>query len=179
MNKVHVEHNSGINNDWYTPPRILDAARNAMGWINLDPASSDVAQTLVKADHYFTEEDDGLTKDWFGSVWLNPPYAKGWVKKFMDKLHHEYIYGEVTQAIALVNNGTETVWFQGAASGCSAICLPKGRIRYLTADLSSSNGPLQGQVLMYFGRDVNSFVRSFADTGACFIVAQAAQQGAK
>jgi len=165
---VHVTHNSGTNNDWYTPPHILDAARNAMGDINLDPASSKVAQTLVKADKYFTEEDDGLSHDWFGSVWLNPPYSRGWVKKFMEKLVVEFNSGRVSQAVALVNNGTETAWFQGAASQCSAICMPRGRVKYLTSDLSSANGPLQGQVLIYFGDSVSNFINSFVDIGVCF-----------
>lgn len=167
---AHVKHNSGTNNDWYTPHHLVDAVRNTFGGsIDLDPASSDVANTVVKADRYFTEADDGLAQTWNAkSVYLNPPYARGWVKKFMDKMVSEWNAGLFGEGIALVNNGTETAWFQNASASCSAICFPRGRVRYLTADLSSSNGPLQGQAILYFGPNPENFRSSFRDIGVTF-----------
>jgi hypothetical protein len=41
-------------------------------------------QETVRAAAYFTKEDDGLTKEWNGNVWLNPPYGS-LVGKFIDK----------------------------------------------------------------------------------------------
>ena len=61
--------------EWYTPSIIIEAARKAMGNIDLDPTSSDYAQATVKADRYFTKEDDGLTKEWSGKVFMNPPFS--------------------------------------------------------------------------------------------------------
>ena len=167
---AHVKHNSGTNNDWYTPHHIVDAVRETFGGsIELDPASSKVANTVVKADRFFDEDDDGLLWTWVAnSVYLNPPYARGWVKKFMDKMVSEWEEGSFDEGIALVNNGTETAWFQNAASRCSAICFPKGRVRYLTADLSSSNGPLQGQAILYFGPNPATFGRAFKSMGVTF-----------
>ena len=39
-----------------------------MGGIDLDPASSDIAQQTVKTTRYYTIVDDGLSHDWSGRV---------------------------------------------------------------------------------------------------------------
>jgi len=51
-------------NEWYTPTEYLEAAREVLGGFDLDPASSDAAQKIVKAQNYFTKSDDGLQKEW-------------------------------------------------------------------------------------------------------------------
>ena len=57
----------------YTPPRIVNAARLALGHIDLDPASCEEANAWIKASRIFTREDDGFIKPWSGRVFLNPP----------------------------------------------------------------------------------------------------------
>ena len=50
--------------------------RRSLGGIDLDPASSELAQTVVKADVYLTRFDNGLGQArWLHQrIWLNPPY---------------------------------------------------------------------------------------------------------
>lgn len=86
-------------NEWYTPPQFLELARAALGGIDLDPASSDRAQKMVLAEQYFTKENDGLAQEWYGRVWLNPPYAQPDIARFVEKMMAEVSAGRATAAI--------------------------------------------------------------------------------
>src|SRR6266567_8413556 len=61
--------------EWFTPVEIIEAVRDVLGTIDLDPASCDEAQETVQATRYFTAENDGLKQEWAGRVWLNPPFS--------------------------------------------------------------------------------------------------------
>ena len=150
-------------NEWYTPSAYIEAARQAMGSIDLDPASCDLAQKTVKAGKYYTISDDGLARDWDGNVWLNPPYSKDLIGKFAEKVVVESERFE--QAIVLVNNATETAWFQSMARKADAICLFAGRIRFNDKTGKPANTPVQGQAAIYFGQHVARFASAFDDLG--------------
>lgn len=169
VKKPHVLHNSG-NNEWYTPPEYTEAARLVMGGIDLDPASSNIANETVNASTYYTLEDDGLQKQWAGRVWMNPPYSGGSMDKFIDKFVAHYTAGDITQAVVLTNNATETGWFQDLLSCAGALCLVKGRIKFITCEGKKPNSPIQGQAVMYFGNDVESFARVFLSFGTVLYV---------
>jgi hypothetical protein len=62
--------------EYYTPQPIIEAARKCMGGIDLDPASSESANKRVKANAFYTQEDDGLHERWFGRVWMNHPFGR-------------------------------------------------------------------------------------------------------
>lgn len=58
----------------YSPPAIVEAARATLGAIDLDPASSELANRVVRASVYFDDAADGLSGDWTGRrVFCNPP----------------------------------------------------------------------------------------------------------
>jgi len=53
---------------------LVCAANELMGNIDLDVASSNLANEYVGADKFFTPQDDGLNdQKWFGKVYLFPP----------------------------------------------------------------------------------------------------------
>lgn len=150
-------------NEWYTPSAYIEAARQAMGSIDLDPASCELAQQTVKAGRYYTIADDGLACEWNGNVWLNPPYSKDLIGKFAEKVVAESERFE--QAIVLVNNATETAWFQSMARKANAICLFAGRIRFNDKTGKPANTPVQGQAAIYFGEHVERFASAFDALG--------------
>ena len=160
----HVSNNS-VENEWYTPPDFIERARRTMGGIDLDPASCDEAQKLVKAKRFYTMADDGLTKKWKGRVWMNPPYSKDTCPKFTAKLLEHAAAGDISQACVLVNNATETAWMQPLLWSCAAACFISGRIKFLDKTGQPANSPLQGQAILYFGPNVEMFASEFMDTG--------------
>lgn len=162
---AHVSYSTG-EDEWYTPPAIIELARKTMGSIDLDPASCEEANKIVKAKKHFTAKDDGLSKDWFGNVWINPPFSEPTVQKFTQAVADKYISGEIKQGCIIINNATETRWFQYMASRCSAICFPKGRIRFLDKNSEQKPGsPLQGQAILYFGKNTERFENNFRELG--------------
>lgn len=158
----HVTHNSG-DNEWYTPAEYIRAAVKVMGDIDLDPASSQEANIIVNTGLYFDAEMDGLALPWHGRVWLNPPYAGELIGKFCAKLSDSFQAGQVTEAIVLVNNATETKWFQGLCANAKAICFPSSRIRFWHPLKVSA--PLQGQAVIYLGKNAESFSAEFRQFG--------------
>lgn len=64
---------SSESNEHYTPKYIVEPVRETLGGIDLDPATTERANRIVKAKRIFTAADDGLSKRWSGTVFLNPP----------------------------------------------------------------------------------------------------------
>lgn len=151
-------------NEWYTPDQYLDAARMVLGGIDLDPASSEIANERVQAKQIFTLADDGLSKQWAGRVWMNPPYSQPHIRMFAEKLVEEYQSGRVYEAIALTHNYTDTAWFHAMAAACSAICFTRGRIGFLSPE-GKKAAPTQGQAFFYFGNRTEAFSDAFAGIG--------------
>lgn len=155
-------------NEWYTPQKYIESARKVMGVISLDPASSELANKLVKAERYFDEDADGLSERWDvpeqQKVWMNPPYAQPHIEKFMVKLSDEYFSGNISEAIALTHNYTDTKWFQYAQERASAICFTRGRISFVNPKGEKAS-PTQGQAFFYFGDNYEAFFKEFSQYG--------------
>lgn len=158
---AHVSNNSG-ENEWYTPECYIISARKVMGSIDLDPASNEYANKIIKAKKYFDSKTDGLKQKWFGNIWMNPPYAQPLINDFINRLETE----SYNQAIVLVNNATETSWGQKILELSNAVCFHSKRIRFINPE-NESNAPLQGQMIIYIGKNFKTFIDEFKQYGVC------------
>jgi ParB family chromosome partitioning protein len=149
-------------NEWWTPKEYIESARAVLGQIDIDPASSELANETVQANIFYTKKNNGLEYNWPGRVWLNPPYG-GIARDFVARLVQQYENGITTEAILLVNsNSTETAWF--APCWNYILCFTNHRINFVTSH-SVAKGSTHGSVFVYFGKNVESFVRNFRQFG--------------
>ncbi len=151
-------------NEWYTPPEYIEAVRDVLGGIDLDPASSDAAQQCVRAERYFTKTTNGLERSWHGRVWLNPPYAQPHIADFVSKMVMELWAGHVTAAVMLTHNYTDTAWFHEAMTVADAVCFTRGRVKFYDAG-GNVAAPTQGQAFFYYGENAAAFATRFRDIG--------------
>jgi hypothetical protein len=158
--QVLVSRNS---EEWYTPAEIIERVRTALGSITLDPASDPIPQAWVQAEHYFTLADDGLSKPWFGRVFLNPPY-NGSSGRWAAKLIDEYRAGRVEQAIMLINSAHGYRWYENLWTSFPVCCL-RDRLRFIKPNGETGGQAKKAQTLVYFGRDFERFARIFEDLG--------------
>lgn len=65
-----IDHKAG-KDEWLTPPAILQS----LGEFDLDPCAP-INRPWATARQHYTILDNGLLQEWFGRVWMNPPYGK-------------------------------------------------------------------------------------------------------
>jgi hypothetical protein len=150
-------------NEWHTPKQYIEAARRVLGTIDLDPASSALANETVRANQFFTVADHPFSHNWKGNVWLNPPYG-GLGGAFVSRLVDEYFGGNATAAIALVNaHCTDTQWFRPLFN--QPLCFTDHRIDFDSAGREKATTSTHGSVFAYFGPDEELFIAEFGIFG--------------
>jgi phage N-6-adenine-methyltransferase len=158
-NNVHFSSESV---EWYTPAEIIERVRKTLGEISLDPASCDEAQRLVNAMCYLTQKQNGLSGNWSGKVFLNPPYGKE-IGKWIEKLVAEYEAKAISEAITLVPARTDTEWFQKLAP--YTLCLVKGRLKFWNSQGEADNSASFPSAVVYLGKTNTKFVENFSELG--------------
>ena len=159
------------NNEWGTPSNYIESARKVMGSIDVDAASNDRAQQIVKAGIYFTKENTAFGKLWTGNVWLNPPYGRGEAKQFAARLAEQYQCRVTTQAVVLTNNVPDTVWWSSTIGKvCTAICQLDHRIAFINPQTGEpERGNDRNQLFAYLGDNVGGFIEEFSQYGLCSV----------
>lgn len=150
------------NNEWYTPKEYIESVKEVLGDIDLDPASNDTANTWIKAKTFYSKEVCGLSKRWKGKVWLNPPYSRDLMPKFINKLISSI---RVDEYICLTNSSTDTDWFHKLMNNSDAICFTKGRISFINQKGEHTKGNSRGQAFFYKGKEREKFIKEFSQYG--------------
>jgi hypothetical protein len=107
----------GDSQSWITPHWIL----KALGSFDLDPAASDPRPWDCAAENWTTA---GLERPWRGRVWLNPPFDRYQVGRWIEKLA---AHGNGT---ALLHARTEAAWFEPVWNSASAILFLADRLYF-------------------------------------------------
>ncbi len=151
---VNVQH-SAKSVEHYTPPSVVEAARQTMGGIDLDPASCATANRVVRATDYYNKSQDGLSREWHGRVLNNPPGGKTQGKSnsvvWWSKLVDEWQYGRVEQAIFI---GFSIEILQTSQRGTGPVpldfpfCVPSGRLDFLDENLEPQGSPTHANVVV-------------------------------
>lgn len=129
------------NDEWYTPKEIIDA----LGHFDVDPCAP-IFPLWRTADIMYDIIDDGLSKEWEGRVWLNPPYSRPAIEQFVNKLA---VHGN---GIALLLNRCDSKMFQDVIfNKATAMIFLRKRIRFYRPDGTRGGSPNCGSVLIAFG----------------------------
>jgi hypothetical protein len=140
--------NQGATDDWWTPPLVF----TALGLdFDLDPCAPPGGVPWLPAREHYSE--DGLERDWFGSVWMNPPYGRqtgAWMKRLA-------AHGD---GIALVFARTDVRWWHETVPQADAICFLEGRLTFIPGDGSAAPGNSGGpSALIAYGSRCAEAVR--------------------
>jgi hypothetical protein len=103
-----------------TPRWIIDA----LGPFDLDPCAAD-PRPWDCATVNWSEADDGLSRQWIGRVWMNPPFDRRHILRWVDRL------AEHGNGIALVHARTETEWFRRFWRDADGILFLRKRLVFL------------------------------------------------
>lgn len=140
--------------EWETPQEFFDELNKEFHF-TLDPCATD--QT-AKCKHYYTKEQDGLSKDWSGeTVFCNPPYSKKtkqnpgqevWIKKCWKESQNPE-----TTVVLLIPARTDTKAFHKYIYKKAEIRFLPGRLRFVADGVKKGPAPFPSMVVVFRRRD--------------------------
>lgn len=123
---------------WATPQEFFDKINRVFNF-TLDVCA---LPENAKCRDFFTPELNGLSQEWSGTCWMNPPYGReiiDWVAKAA------YTAEQGHTVVALVPVRTDARWFQDYCLG-REIHFIKGRLKF---GGSQSNAPFGCCVVVF------------------------------
>ena len=101
----------------------------------------------------WTKEDDGLSREWIGSVWLNPPYSRELLRQFCERMarHNDGI-------ALLVNRQDNLLWQEVIFPTAASMIFMRHRVKFLRPD-GTTGSPFFGSCLVAWGRECDRRLR--------------------
>ena len=143
-NNKNFNTNTKNNDEWLTPPFVIEA----LGDFDLDPCSPHPNRRPwnTAKTHYY-EEQNGLSQEWNGRVWCNPPYGRE-TFKWLEKL---YNHGN---GIALIFARTETIGFHEQIwNKADGVFFFKGRLKFYRVDGTEGDCANAPSCLVAYGEE--------------------------
>ena len=135
---------SSATENWATPTDLFDELNKEFTF-TLDAAA---AEWNHKVANYFTKDQDALTQEWNGTVWLNPPYGRTiglWVEKAYKAA------GGGATVVMLLPARTDTRWFHDYAIK-GELRFIKGRIKFVDEAGNNNNpAPFPSMLVIFRG----------------------------
>ena len=136
---------SSKSNDWATPQDFYNQLDAEFGF-TLDPCAS---QSSAKCSSFYTEDDDGLYKNWEGqTVFMNPPYGRK-IGNWIQKAYEEGEKGN-TRVVALIPARTDTKYWHNYCMKATEIRFVKGRLKFGQGNTKNS-APFPSAVVVFSG----------------------------
>lgn len=132
---VKVYHSSQ-SDEWVTPQSLFDTLHAAFKF-DLDAAAT---AANAKCSSYLTAEMDALACQWWGRVWVNPPYSM--TKLFVERAIEEIVAGHCLLVVMLVAARPDTKWFWRVAETAAEIRFLKGRLTFGQQQIELDSGGL-------------------------------------
>lgn len=143
------EQTTKATDEWYTPMEVI----GALGDFDTDPCAP-IKPLWGTAKVMYNRNDDGLTKEWFGRVWLNPPYSRPLIEKFVRRM------AEHNNGIALLFNRCDNTMFHDVIfPTATAMKFLRKRIRFYRPDGTRGDSPGCGSVLIAWGEENARIIR--------------------
>ncbi|MBP1921825.1 phage N-6-adenine-methyltransferase [Halorubrum alkaliphilum] len=143
MSLFSHEFHENSSDEFGTPAEFVRPIAEAVGDFDLDPASG--AEATPHASTRFTKEDDGLSRERFGTVWLNPPFSEK--ERWVRRARSEVAAGHVETAVVLLPVDTSTQLFHEHVAPAPVVCFVEGRLSFIGGD----RNPNFGILLAVFG----------------------------
>ena len=135
---------------WATPQDFFDRLNGVFQF------ETDVCAlpSNAKCHKFFTPEQDGLSKDWKGTCWMNPPYGRE-IGKWVEKAYLQARFHGST-VVCLLPARTDTRWWHD-------YCV-KGEVHYVKGRLkfggSENSAPFPSAVVVFRPRVADAFAEA-------------------
>lgn len=134
--------------EWYTPKWLIDE----LGPFDCDPCAPMIPPYPI-AQLSYNKQQDGLSHEWKGTVWMNPPYSREPLRAFCEKMaaHDDGI-------ALLVNRQDNLLWQEVIFPTARSMIFMRHRIKFIRPD-GTTGSPFFGSCLVAWGRKCDRRLR--------------------